>query len=82
MLLLEAPGGLWIDVEAFLAAAREAHERRIAQTYRQALRLYRWLLDDLETAFSGAYLAAARRFAELGGIDLAVFALRVLGVEC
>jgi hypothetical protein len=28
LLRLAAPGGLWIDVEAFLAAAREAHERR------------------------------------------------------
>jgi hypothetical protein len=28
LLVLEAPGGLWIDVEAFLAAAREAHEDR------------------------------------------------------
>ena len=40
MLLLEAPGGLWIDVEAFLAAARAAHTRRTLQTYREALRLY------------------------------------------
>jgi DNA-binding SARP family transcriptional activator len=40
MLLLEAPGGLWIDVEAFEAAAREAHERQTSQAYREALRLY------------------------------------------
>jgi DNA-binding SARP family transcriptional activator len=40
MLLLEAPGGLWIDVEAFLAAAREAHEARTPQAYADALRLY------------------------------------------
>ena len=40
LLLLEAPGGLWIDVEAFLAAAKEAHERRTPQAYREALRLY------------------------------------------
>jgi DNA-binding SARP family transcriptional activator len=36
---LEAPGGLWIDVEAFLAAARAAHERRTPQAYQEALRL-------------------------------------------
>jgi DNA-binding SARP family transcriptional activator len=40
MLLLEAPGGLWIDVEAFLAAAREAHQTRTPQAYADALRLY------------------------------------------
>jgi DNA-binding SARP family transcriptional activator len=40
LLLLEAPGGLWIDVEAFLAAARAAHEDRTPQAYREALRLY------------------------------------------
>src|ERR671937_1296125 len=45
MLVLEAPGGLWIDVEAFLAAARAAHTRRTLQTYREALRLY---TGDLE----------------------------------
>ena len=43
---------------------------------------YLWVLDHLETAFIGAYLAAAKRFGDLGRIDLAVFALRVLGVEC
>jgi DNA-binding SARP family transcriptional activator len=40
MLVLEAPGGLWIDVEAFLAAARDAHERRTPQAYQEALQLY------------------------------------------
>jgi DNA-binding SARP family transcriptional activator len=40
MLVLAAPGGLWIDVEAFLTAARAAHERRTARAYREALRLY------------------------------------------
>src|SRR5947209_7744057 len=40
LLLLEAPGGLWIDVEAFLAAARAAHEERTPQAYREALCLY------------------------------------------
>jgi DNA-binding SARP family transcriptional activator len=40
LLLLEAPGGLWIDVEAFQAAATEAHEGRTPQAYREALRLY------------------------------------------
>jgi DNA-binding SARP family transcriptional activator len=40
LLVLEAPGGLWIDVEAFLAAARAAHEDRTPQAYREALRLY------------------------------------------
>ena len=40
LLVLEAPGGLWIDVEAFLAAARAAHEDRTPQAYREALHLY------------------------------------------
>jgi DNA-binding SARP family transcriptional activator len=40
LLRLAAPGELWTDVEAFLAAAREAHERRTPQAYREALRLY------------------------------------------
>ena len=40
LLVLEAPGGLWIDVEAFLAAAHVAHEDRTPQAYREALRLY------------------------------------------
>jgi DNA-binding SARP family transcriptional activator len=40
MLVLEAPGGLWTDLEAFLAAARAAHEGRTPQAYREALRLY------------------------------------------
>jgi DNA-binding SARP family transcriptional activator len=40
LLMLEAPGGLWIDVEAFLAAARAAREERTPQAYREALRLY------------------------------------------
>jgi hypothetical protein len=43
---------------------------------------YLWMLDHLETALIGAYLVAAKRFGALGQIDLAVFALRVLGVEC
>jgi DNA-binding SARP family transcriptional activator len=37
---LAAPGGLWIDALAFLAAARAAQERRTAQAYQEALRLY------------------------------------------
>jgi DNA-binding SARP family transcriptional activator len=40
LLVLEAPGGLWIDVEAFLAAARAAHEGPTPQAYQEALRLY------------------------------------------
>jgi DNA-binding SARP family transcriptional activator len=40
MLLLEAPDGLRTDVEAFLAAARAARERRTPQAYQEALRLY------------------------------------------
>src|SRR4051794_14787322 len=40
LLLLEAPGGLWIDVEVFLAAATDAHEVRTPQAYQEALRLY------------------------------------------
>jgi hypothetical protein len=42
---------------------------------------YLWMLDHLAAAFLGACLAAARRFRALGRIDLAVVALRVLGVE-
>jgi DNA-binding SARP family transcriptional activator len=40
LLRLAAPGGLWIDVEAFLAAARAARARRTPQAYQEALRLY------------------------------------------
>jgi DNA-binding SARP family transcriptional activator len=40
LLVLEAPGGLWIDVKEFLAAARAAHEERTPQAYREALGLY------------------------------------------
>jgi DNA-binding SARP family transcriptional activator len=40
LLVLEAPGGLWIDAEAFLATARAAHEERTSPAYREALRLY------------------------------------------
>ncbi len=41
-----------------------------------------WVLDHLETATIGAYLAAIRRFDQLGQADLAVLAMRILGVEC
>jgi len=41
-----------------------------------------WVLDHLETAFIGAYIAAVRRFGELERPDLATVALRFLGVEC
>jgi DNA-binding SARP family transcriptional activator len=40
LLRLVAPGGVWTDVEAFVAAAREAHERRTLQAYQEALLLY------------------------------------------
>jgi hypothetical protein len=43
---------------------------------------YLWVLDHLETAFIGAYLAAATRFGTLERPDLAVVALRILAVEC
>lgn len=43
---------------------------------------YLWVLDHLETAFIGAYLAASTRFGQLNRIDLATFALRILAVEC
>jgi len=43
---------------------------------------YLWVLDRLETAFIGAYIAAVRRFGELERPDLAIVALRFLGVEC
>lgn len=43
---------------------------------------YLWVLDHLETAFIGAYLAAMRRFAALGHADFAVLAARIMGVEC
>lgn len=41
-----------------------------------------WVLDHLETAFIGAYAAAAQRLGELGQVDLAIHALRIMGVEC
>jgi hypothetical protein len=41
-----------------------------------------WVLDHLETACVAFYLAAVRRFAVLGRSDLAVLAVRILGVEC
>jgi DNA-binding SARP family transcriptional activator len=40
ILVLEGSGGLWIDVEAFLAATRAAHERGTPQAYQEALHLY------------------------------------------
>src|SRR5437763_10275288 len=40
MLLLEAPGPRWIDVEAFEAAARAARELHTARAYTEALHLY------------------------------------------
>jgi hypothetical protein len=43
---------------------------------------YLWVLDHLETAFIGAYMAAVKRFALLERPDLALVALRILGVEC
>jgi len=43
---------------------------------------YLWALDHLETAFIGAYMAAARRFGALGRVDLAALAMRILAVEC
>lgn len=43
---------------------------------------YLWVLDHLETAFIGAYIAAVRRFGALERPDLATVALRFLGVEC
>jgi hypothetical protein len=41
-----------------------------------------WVLDQFETACVAFYLAAVRRFAVLGRSDLAVLAVRTLGVEC
>ncbi len=41
-----------------------------------------WVLDHLETAFIGAYLAAIKRFGQLKQPALAQFAGQVLGVEC
>ena len=64
LLLLEAPGGLWIDVEAFLAAARVAHTRRTVQTYREALRLYTGDLV-LEDQYEDWAIAYRERLSEL-----------------
>ena len=50
--------------------------------YTSKVGTYLWVLDHLETAFIGAYLSAANRFGVLGRPDLAVFALRILAVEC
>ena len=41
-----------------------------------------WMLDHLETAVIGLYLAVIKRCGELGRRDLAVLAARILGVEC
>jgi hypothetical protein len=41
-----------------------------------------WMLDHLETLVAGLYLAASKRFAELGRDDLSILAMRILGVEC
>jgi hypothetical protein len=40
-----------------------------------------WVLDHLETAFIGAYLAAIARFGQLKRADLAELAGQILGVE-
>ena len=40
VLLLEAPGDLWIDVEAFQAAAAQARRVQTARAYSEALQLY------------------------------------------
>lgn len=41
-----------------------------------------WVLDHLETAVIGLYLAAIARCGVLGRPDVAVLAARILGVEC
>jgi len=41
-----------------------------------------WALDHLETACIAIYLAAVRRFSELGYADLALLSVRNLAVEC
>ena len=41
-----------------------------------------WVLDHLETAFIGAYLAAIARFGVLKRPDLGVLAGQILGTEC
>jgi len=43
---------------------------------------YLWTLDHLETTLAGIYIAALRRLAVLGRDDLAMRAVRMLGVEC
>jgi DNA-binding SARP family transcriptional activator len=64
LLVLEAPSGLWIDVEAFLAAARTALTRRTLQTYREALRLYTGDLV-LEDQYEDWAIAYRERLSEL-----------------
>jgi len=43
---------------------------------------YLWVLDHLETAFIGTYIAAMKRLTTLDHPDLAILAVRILGVEC
>lgn len=49
--------------------------------YTSQVGTFLWVLDHLETAFIGAYLAAISRFGQLNQPKLAQFAGQVLGVE-
>ncbi len=50
--------------------------------YTRTVDTFLWVLDHVETALIGAYLAAVNRFALLGNGDLAVLCSRMLGPEC
>ncbi|HVC81455.1 MAG TPA: ferritin-like domain-containing protein [Chloroflexota bacterium] len=49
--------------------------------YTSQVGTFLWVLDHLETAFIGAYLAAVNSFGTLGHADLAQLAGQILGVE-
>jgi hypothetical protein len=49
--------------------------------YTSQVGTFLWVLDHLETAFIGAYLAAVSSFGTLGHADLAQLAGQILGVE-
>ncbi len=49
--------------------------------YTSTVGTFLWVLDHLETAFIGAYLAAVSSFSTLGHADLAQLAGQILGVE-
>lgn len=96
LVVLDAPGALWVDVEAFEAAVRAARQAQDPEAYRAALELYtgELLPEDRYEAWASAraeevrttYLAALRELARLheqrGQPGQAIEALRrIVGAE-